>query len=318
MKTVKVFAPATIGNVSCGFDVLGLAVQTPGDEVVITLNDSHEVTVHSIVGDDGKLPLDAHKNTAGVSVIEYLKSIGSNQGVEIKLYKNLPLGSGMGSSAASAVASVVAINHLMSSPLKREQLLPFVMEAERVACGSAHADNAAPSLLGGLILIRQNNPLDVIPIPTPKELVCVLVHPHIEVTTRDARSVLKSTLSLKDGITQWANTAALVAGMMKEDYELIGRSLVDVVAEPYRADLIPGFDLVKKVALQNGALGCGISGSGPTIFCLCKGWDNAQRAGNAIQHQFLSLNLKSEIFISEVNRKGARIIEITNEILQHQ
>ncbi len=137
-------------------------------------------------------------------------------------------------------------------------------------------------------------------------------------TTRDARSVLKSTLSLKDGITQWANTAALVAGMMKEDYELIGRSLVDVVAEPYRADLIPGFDLVKKVALQNGALGCGISGSGPTIFCLCKGWDNAQRAGNAIQHQFLSLNLKSEIFISEVNRKGARIIEITNEILQHQ
>lgn len=318
MKTVKVFAPATIGNVSCGFDVLGLAVQTPGDEVIVTLTDSREVTIRSIVGDGGKLPLDAQKNTASVSVIEHLKSIGSNQGVEIRLYKNLPLGSGMGSSAASAVASVVAINHLMGSPLKREQLLPFVMEAERVACGSAHADNAAPSLLGGLILIRQNHPLDIISIPTPKELVCVLVHPHIEVTTRDARSVLKATLSLKDGITQWANTAALVAGMMKEDYELIGRSLVDVVAEPFRADLIPGFALVKKAALHNGALGCGISGSGPTVFCLCKGWSNAQQAGNAIQQQFLSMNLKSEVFISDVNREGARIIEITNEILQHQ
>src|SRR5260221_9669997 len=301
MKTVKVFAPATIGNVSCGVDVLGPAVQTPGDEVVITLNDSHEVTVHPIVGDDGNLPLDAHKNTAGVSVIEYLKSIESNQGVEIKLYKNLPLGSGMGSSAASAVASVVAINHLMGEPLKREELLPFVMEAERVACGSAHADNVAPSLLGGLILIRQNNPLDIISIPTPKELVCVLVHPHIEVKTKDARSVLKATISLKDGITQWANTAALVAGMMKDDYELIGRSLVDVVAEPLRSDLIPGFANVKKTAMQNGALGCGISGSGPTIFCLCKGNANAEKAGDAIQQEFNNMNLESEIYISEVN-----------------
>ncbi|MBI3483102.1 MAG: homoserine kinase [Bacteroidetes bacterium] len=308
MKTIKVFAPASIGNVSCGFDVFGLAVQAPGDEVVITLNDSSEVTIHSIIGDEGKLPLDALKNTASVSVIEFLKSIGSNQGAAITLYKYLPLGSGLGSSAASAVASVVAINHLMNSPLKREELLPFVMEAERVACGSAHADNAAPSLLGGLILIRQSHPLDIVSIPTPKELMCVLVHPQVEVKTRDARSVLKSSISLKDGVTQWANTAALVAGMMKEDYELIGRSLVDVVAEPYRADLIPGFAQVKNRALQNGALGCGISGSGPTIFCLCKGLSNAQRAGAAIQQEFLSMNLKSEIFISVVNREGARII----------
>lgn len=308
-KTIKVFAPASIGNVSCGFDVLGLAVQNPGDEVIITLNDSNKVTIHSIIGDGGKLPLDPAKNTASVSVIEFLKSLGSNQGAEIKLQKNLPLGSGMGSSAASAVASVMGINYLMGSPLKREELLPFVMEAERVACGSAHADNAAPSLLGGLILIRQNHPLDIVSIPTPKELVCVLVHPHVEVTTRDARSVLKTTISLKDGITQWANTAALVAGMMKGDYELIGRSLIDVVAEPYRADLIPGFDRVKKIALQNEALGCGISGSGPTIFCLCKGRGNAQRAGTVIQQEFLSMNLKSEVFISEVNREGARIIE---------
>jgi len=308
-RSVKVFAPASIGNVSCGFDVLGLSVQSPGDEVFISLNESDEVTMKSIVGDDGRLPLEASKNTAGVAVIEFLKSIGSKQGAEIDLYKNLPLGSGMGSSAASAVAAVVAINHLMGEPLKREDLLPFVMEAERVACGSAHADNVAPSLLGGLILIRQNHPLDIISIPTPKELVCVLVHPHVEVKTKDARSVLKSTISLKDGITQWANTAALVAGMMKDDYELIGRSLVDVVAEPLRSDLIPGFANVKKTAMQNGALGCGISGSGPTIFCLCKGTTNAQKAGNAIQQEFNNMKLESEIYISEVNRKGAYIIE---------
>jgi homoserine kinase len=306
---VKVFAPASIGNVSCGFDVLGLAVQSPGDEVSIALNDSSEIKIKSIIGDGGRLPLESNKNTAGVAVIEFLKSIGSSQGAEITLYKNLPLGSGMGSSAASAVAAVVAINHLVGEPLKREELLPFVMEAERIACGSAHADNAAPSLLGGLILIRQNQPLDIITIPTPPELVCVLVHPHIEVKTKDARSVLKSTISLKDGITQWANTAALVAGMMKNDYELIGRSIMDVVAEPLRSDLIPGFDKVKKTAMHSGALGCGISGSGPTIFCLCKGIETAEKAGYAIQREFTNMNLESEVFISPVNRKGAYIIE---------
>lgn len=306
---VKAFAPASIGNVSCGFDVLGLAVQSPGDEVAIMLNDSSEVTIKSIIGDHGRLPLESNKNTAGVAVIEFLKSIGSKQGVDITLYKNLPLGSGMGSSAASAVAAVVAVNHLMGEPLRREALLPFVMEAERIACGSAHADNAAPSLLGGLVLIRQNQPLDIISIPTPKELVCVLVHPHIEVKTKDARSVLKSTLSLKDGITQWANTAALVAGMMKEDYELIGRAIVDVVAEPMRSDLIPGFERIKKTAMQNGALGCGISGSGPTIFCLCRGNENAQMAGMAIHREFNNMNLESEVFISAVNRQGAYLLE---------
>ncbi len=308
MKSVKVFAPASIGNVSCGFDVLGLAVQSPGDEVLMSLNETNQITIKAILGDGGRLPLEANKNTAGVAVQEYLKFIKCKQGAEITLRKNLPLGSGMGSSAASAVAAVTAINHLMGDRLSREALLPFVMEAERVACGSAHADNAAPSLLGGLILIRQNQPLDIVTIPTPKELFCVLVHPHVEVKTKDARSVLRPTITLKNGITQWANTAALVAGMMKEDYELIGRSLVDVVAEPIRADLIPGFEKVKTAAQTNGALGCGISGSGPTIFCLCRGSANAGSAGDAIQRVFNSLNLQSEIYISEVNRTGAYVI----------
>lgn len=307
--SARVFAPASIGNVSCGFDVLGLAVNAPGDEVVVELNDSQTVTIKSVVGGDGRIPTDPDKNTAGVAVIEYLKAIKSKQGAAITLYKNLPLGSGMGSSAASAVAAVVAINHVMGEPLKREQLLPFVMEAERMACGSAHPDNAAPSLLGGLILVRESSPLDIVSIPTPEELTCVLVHPHIEVRTRDARQVLKSTISLKDGVTQWANTAALVAGMMKGDYELIGRSLVDVVAEPQRSVLIPGFEKIKSEALNNGALGCGISGSGPTIFCLCKGMEHAQQAGRVIEQEFKNLKLLSEVYISEVNRRGAYIIE---------
>lgn len=309
MKSVKAFAPASIGNVSCGFDVLGLAVHEPGDEVMLTLNNSHQVQIKSIQGGEGKIPQEADKNTASVAVVAFLNAIGSNQGVDITLYKNLPLGSGMGSSAASAVAAVVGINQLMGEPLKREQLLPFVMEAERVACGSAHPDNAAPSLLGGLILARSVHPLDIVRIPTPKDLVCVMVHPQIEVRTKDARQVLKSSIPLKDGITQWANTAGLVAGMMKEDYELIGRSLVDVVAEPLRSVLIPGFDQIKKAAIENGALGCGISGSGPTIFCLCQGKENAMRAAKTIQEKFYSMNLQNESYVSRVNNQGARILE---------
>jgi homoserine kinase len=308
MKTIRAYAPASIGNVSCGFDVMGLAVDAPGDEVIITLNDSGVVTIKNIEGDNGKLPRIPKENTAGVAVIEYLKALKSTQGAEITLIKNLPLGSGMGSSAASAVAAVVAINHLFDNRLSRKELLPFVMQAEFVACGSAHADNAAPSLLGGLILIRDNYPLDIIEIPTPEELICVLVHPHVEVKTRDARQVLKPNVPLKDAITQWGNTAALVAGMMKPDYELIGRSLQDVVAEPVRSVLIPGFDMIKAIAVEVGALGCGISGSGPTMFAFCRSKTIAQHVGNTMQQQFSALGLQSEVYVSGVNKEGARII----------
>lgn len=307
-KTVRAYAPASIGNVSCGFDVMGMAVDAPGDEVIITLNDSGKVTIKNIEGDGGKLPLNAEENTSGVAVIEYLKAIQSKQGAEITLIKNLPLGSGMGSSAASGVAAVVAINQLMGNQLKKSELLPFVMQAEFIACGSAHADNAAPGLLGGLILIRDNHPLDIIEIPTPDELMCVLVHPHVEVKTRDARQVLRQSVPLKDAITQWGNTAALVAGMMKPDYELIGRSLQDVVAEPVRSVLIPGFYSIKAKAVEAGALGCGISGSGPTMFAFCKGEAIAQQVGAAMQKEFSSIGLQSEMYVSGVNKEGAKII----------
>jgi homoserine kinase len=308
MKSIKAIAPATVANVSCGFDIFGFAVDAPADEVEIALTEKPGVVITSIDGDEGRLPLEAERNTCGVAVIEFLKTVKSNHGAAIKLKKNLPLGSGMGSSAASSVAALVAINALHDNVLTKEQLLPFAMEAERIACGSAHADNVAPSLMGGFVLIRGYEPLDVTRIPTPANLFCTLVHPHLELKTSDSRRVLKPTIPLRDAITQWGNIAGLVVGLMKPDYGLISRSLQDVVAEPVRSVLIPGFDKIKKVSLKSGALGCGISGSGPTIFSICSSNDVAQAVGKAIQQEFAALQLSSDVFVSKINDQGARII----------
>ncbi|HEY8938307.1 MAG TPA: homoserine kinase [Cyclobacteriaceae bacterium] len=308
MKKIKAFAPATVANVSCGFDIFGFAVDAPGDEVILTLKDEPGVVITSITGDQGRLPLEAEKNTSGVAVLAFLKAINSNQGVSIELNKYLPLGSGMGSSAASSAAALVAINHLMNEPFTREQLLPFAMEAERIACGSAHADNVAPSLLGGFVLIRGYDPLDVTNIPVPDQLYCTLVHPHLELKTEDSRRVLKPAIPMKDAITQWGNIAGLVVGLMKPDYGLISRSLKDVVAEPIRSVLIPGFDIMKAAALKAGALGCGISGSGPTIFVLSNDAATAAKTGEAIQQEFQKLKLNSDVFVSKINAQGARVI----------
>ena len=312
MKSVRAYAPATVANVSCGFDVFGFAVEQPGDEVTLTLTKESGVVIKKIEGDGGRLPMASEKNTAGVAVLAFLKALDRNDGVEIILKKNLPLGSGMGSSAASAVAALVGINHLLGEPLLRKELLPFAMEAERVACGSAHADNVAPSLLGGFVLIRGYEPLDVVNIPTPENLFCTLVHPQLELKTEDSRLVLKPTISLKDAVTQWGNIAGLVAGLMKPDFGLIGRSLKDVIVEPVRALLIPGFDLMKEKAIEAGALGCGISGSGPTIFILCTERELANRTGKVIQQQFEKFKVQSEVYISKINTKGARVIQQEN------
>lgn len=308
MKTVRAFAPATVANVSCGFDIFGFAVERPGDEVTLSLSDKPGVRMVRIEGDDGRLPKSSEKNTAGVAVIEFLKAIDSDQGVDITLKKNLPLGSGMGSSAASSVAALVGINHLMGNPLDKKDLLPFAMEAERIACGSAHADNVAPSLLGGFVLIRGYDPLDVVNIPTPHDLFCTLIHPHLELNTQDSRQVLRMNISLRDAVTQWGNIAGLVAGLMKPDYDLIGRSLKDVIAEPVRSLLIPGFDRMKEKAREHGALGSGISGSGPTIFALSKDEQTAQRVGQVISDEFARIRLNSEVFVSRINPKGAMVL----------
>ncbi len=307
-KSIHVFAPATVANVACGFDVLGFAIDSPGDEVIIKLKAKPGIVITKIIGDQGKLPLDPVKNTVGVAVAAYLKHIGSTQGLEIELYKNLPLGSGLGSSAASSVAGVFAINTLLGNPLKTEELLPFTMEAERIACGSAHADNVAPALYGGFVLVRSYNPLDIVRIPSPENLFCTAIHPQIEVRTEDARKILKKGISLADATIQWGNVAGLIAGLMKPDYDLIGRSLQDVIIEPIRALLIPGFAEVKQAALNAGALGCSISGSGPSIFALSKSKADAEKAGKAMQQVFKSIDIENELYISKINRQGPRII----------
>ncbi|MCU0357719.1 MAG: homoserine kinase [Cyclobacteriaceae bacterium] len=304
----RAFAPATVANVSCGFDVFGFALEHPGDEVELWLNDSGEVNIRAITGDGGLLPRDAGANTCSVAVQHLLHSLNIKTGVDIVLHKKLPLGSGMGSSAASAAAALVAVNHALGEPLKRNELLPFAMEAERIACGSAHADNAAPAIMGGFVLIRNKDTLDIIDIPVPEELHAVVIHPHIEIKTSDARQAMKKTLSLTDAVKQWGNTAALVAALMKSDYDLIGRSMEDVVAEPVRSLFIPGFAVIKQAALDAGALGCGISGSGPSMFAFCRGNSIAQQVSDKMLEGFASVKLQADSYVSPVNKEGARIM----------
>jgi homoserine kinase len=308
MKDIKVFASATVANVACGFDVLGFAVDNPGDEVIVKLKSGSGVKISKITGDGGKLSLDAEKNTAGVSIVRFLHHLKSKQGVEVSLNKKMPLGSGLGSSAASAVAGVFAINQLLGMPMSQQDLLPFAMEGERLACGSAHADNVAPSLLGGFVLIRSYDPLDVIKIPTPPNLFCTIIHPQIEVQTKDARDILRKKILMSDAIIQWGNVAGLIAGLMKSDYELIGRSMHDVIVEPIRSILIPGFDQAKSNALKAGALGCGISGSGPSIFALSKSTAVAEKVGKSMKEVFDALNIGSEVYVSKINNSGPQII----------
>jgi homoserine kinase len=309
VKSISVFAPATVANVACGFDIFGFAVANPGDQITLTTSDEPGVRITDIIGDEGRLPRETERNTAGIAIQTYLKHIGrTDVGVDVVLHKQMPLGSGLGSSAASAVAGVFAINELLDRPLPTLKLLPFAMEGERIACGSAHADNVAPSLLGGFVVVRSYQPLDVIRIETPASLYCTIVHPDIEVNTKDARFILKNEVSLKNTITQMGNVAGLIAGLMKPDYDLISRSLVDVIIEPVRAILIPEFNEVKQAALDNGALGCSISGSGPSMFALSRDVPTAEQVGSAMQQAFLSVGITSEAYVSEINREGPRVL----------
>lgn len=310
MKTIRAFAPATVANVACGFDILGFAVENPGDEVILTLVEEPGVKIKSITGDEGKLPLETSRNTVSLVIQQYLNHIDRNDvGVEIELKKHMPLKSGLGSSAASSVVGVYALNKLLGSLLTDKELLPFAMQGEELACGSAHADNVAPALLGGFVLVRSYEPLDVVQLPTPKRLYATIIHPHIEVKTKDARSILRSDIKMKDAVVQWGNVAGLVAGLMQEDYDLIGRSLEDVLVEPIRSLLIPGFDKVKQEALNAGALGCSISGSGPSIFALSTDEAIANQIGHAMTKVFDELNVQSEVYISKVSDQGPRILE---------
>jgi homoserine kinase len=308
-KRIRVFAPATVANVGCGFDILGFAVDFPGDEVILKLQNKPEVTISKISGDDGKLPTNPEKNTVSISILSLLKYLKSDHGFEIELHKKMPLSSGLGSSAASAVAGVFAANELLGRPLQKEELLPFILEGEKIACGTGHADNAAPALLGGLVLIRSYSPLDIIKISSPDNLYCTLIHPHILIRTEDARKMLKQQISLKDATTQMGNIAGLISGMINEDFELIRRSMEDVIVEPVRSILIPGFREIKNAAMIAGALGCSISGSGPSIFALSTSESTAKKVGKSMQTVLQKLKINSDIYISKINHDGPRILE---------
>jgi homoserine kinase len=328
MNEIKIFCPATIANLSCGFDVLGLCLATAGDEMIIRKSDVKGVRITKIVG--ANLPLETENNVAGVAALAMLKSIkkvGNKYipidteidfdidiaidiefGFEIEIYKHIKAGSGIGSSAASSAGAVFGINELLGQPFSRKELVKFAMQGEKLASGNAHADNVAPCLLGGFTLVRCSNPLDIIKIDSPSELYATVVHPQIELKTSDARSVLKQTVSLKSAITQWGNVGGLVAGLYTNDYELIGRSLHDEIIEPVRSMLIPGFDLIKKTAYDNGALGSGISGSGPSIFALSKGKETAEKIAKAMSKVYDEMKLPYEIHVSKVNPNGVSII----------
>lgn len=306
---IKVFAPATVANVVCGFDVLGFAVNEPGDEVIMRFTDRKNVVIRAIHGDDGRLPVDPEKNTVSAVVINYLEKIGEQgRGVEIELFKKMPIGSGLGSSAASTVAGLFAINTLFDNRLSREELLPFAIEGEFLACGGKHADNVAPALFGGFVLIRSYDPLDVIRLHTPEGLICSLIHPQIEVETRDARKIIKKSVPLTDAITQWGNIAGLVSGLFLEDYALISRSMKDVIIEPVRSILIPDFYVLKQKALDAGALGFGISGSGPAVFALSNDSSIARKVTEAVQQHLKQQDIDSETYVSPVNERGPFII----------
>jgi len=305
MNEIKIFCPATIANLSCGFDVLGLCLETAGDEMIIRKSIVKGVRITKIVGAD--LPLETEKNVAGVAALAMLEKVATDFGFEIEIYKNIKAGSGIGSSAASSAGAVFGINELLGRPFTRKELVLFAMQGEKLASGNAHADNVAPALLGGFTLVRSTNPLDIIKIESPPELYATVVHPQIELKTSDARSVLKQNVSLKSAITQWGNVGGLIAGLYTKDYELIGRSLHDEIIEPVRSVLIPGFDLIKKAALENGALGSGISGSGPSIFALSKGKEIAEKIGLAMSEVYKKMNLPYEIHVSKVNNEGIKV-----------
>ncbi len=306
MNELRIFTPATIANISCGFDVLGLALDTVGDEMTIRKVKKKGIRITKITGQN--IPTETHKNVAGVAALALLSEIECDFGFEIEINKKIKPGSGIGSSAASSAGVVWAINELLHKPFNTIDLVRFAMEGERLATGVAHADNVAPALFGGFTLVRSYEPLDIISIHTPKELYATIIHPQIEVKTADARNILKTTVSLKDAIKQWGNVGGLISGLYTEDYDLIGRSLEDHIVEPIRSILIPAFNLVKQQSLLAGALGCGISGSGPSIFALSKGKKTALKVAKSMKLVYDEIAIDYDIHVSKVNKQGIKIL----------
>ena len=304
MDSIKIFSPSSVANLSCGFDVLGLCLDTIGDEMIIKKSKKPGVRIIKIEGEN--LPLSIEKNVAGVAAKSYLNKFPTEIGIEIEIYKKIKAGSGIGSSAASAVGAVFGINELLERDIKKVDLIPFALEGEKLASGEAHADNIAPAMLGGFTLIRDLKSLDIIKLPSPSELVVTIIHPKIELKTSHARAILKTQVPLKNVVKQTANIAGLISGLYSNDYNLISRSLNDEIVEKERSLLIPKYYSLKNSALEAGALGCGISGSGPSIFALSRGYIIAKEVANSFKNIISKLNIDFDIYISKINPNGVR------------
>ena len=306
MEEIKVFSPATVANVACGFDVLGFCLDGIGDEMII--RKSKDKGVRITVSDGYDLPLDIDKNIAGVSAKALYEKANPDFGFELEIYKRIKPGSGIGSSAASAVGSVFGMNQLLGKPFNQNELIEFAMKGEALASAAEHADNIAPALLGGFTLVKNLNPLRILQIPSPEDLYAVIVHQQIEIKTSEARSVLPAQIKLRDATIQWANLGSLIHALHTNDYALICECLEDVVAEPYRSKVIPAYGILKQAAKTAGALGTSISGSGPSIFSLCQGIDIAKKISSAQKKVLNSTDVSFEVYISKINTKGVSIL----------
>lgn len=305
METIKIKSPGTVANLVCGFDILGLALNEPADRMELSLLDKPGVVIQNI--DDYNLPTDPAKNVAGVVLLSIIEKMGGNTGFSLSVEKHIKPGSGIGSSAASAAGVAVAANHLLGNIFSKDELVQFAMNGEKLASGVKHADNIAPCIYGGVTLVRSIHPLDIVSIPAPDMFVTV-VHPQIEVRTADARQILKQQVLLKDAIKQWGNIAGLVTGLMKADYELIGRSLEDVIIEPVRSILIPCFDELKNKCKEAGALGGGISGSGPSVFMLSKNEAIARDVESVMKDIYNRIGIQYNTYVTTINNKGVEIL----------
>lgn len=308
MTSVTAFAPATVSNVACGFDVLGFALHEPGDTVTARF-EGVGVRIEDIEGDGGRLPRDAAKNTAGVAVMALLKTVGETRGITLRISKGLPLSSGLGGSAASAAAAVVAADGLIGSRVSQDVLIACALEGERLGAGSAHADNIAPCICGGFVLVRQAQPPDIVRLPVPAGLTAVVVHPDLEIETAKARALLGTTVPLAEAVQQWANLGALIHSLHTSDFALMSRSLTDTIAEPRRASLVPGLARIKQAAADAGALGSSLSGSGPSLFALCASASIADRVAAAMTAAVRTeIGGEPQTYVAQVAERGARIV----------
>ncbi|MBX2912126.1 MAG: homoserine kinase [Cyclobacteriaceae bacterium] len=303
-NSIRVYSPASVSNVTCGFDILGFALEKPGDIILAEQSTRPGVRIKEIIG-GSTLPLDPKENVASVAAQALVNHINPGFGIDLTVHKGIKPGSGIGSSASSAAAAAFAANQLAGAPIKDTLgLIPFAMQGELLASGAFHADNVAPALLGGFIIVRSNDPLDVVQLGTPSELYAVVVHPDVQIKTSESRKLLPSLVPLKSVVAQTGNIAGLVAGLLQHDYNLIGRSMHDGIVEPARAHTIPGFRELKSAAIQAGALGAGISGSGPSVFALCWGGASAGKVHDEMRSAYGEFNIKFDSYISAINKKG--------------